>query len=94
VPSNISAVSPTFALATLVRAASDPRLVKVAQVRNLNLHDLAALGRLLTELNRYLALPSQGRLSDERRNSEDLVPGQSAYVRNALRIYREIDAMK
>jgi hypothetical protein len=69
-------------------------LVKVAQVRNLNLHDLAVLGRLLAELNRYLALRSQGRLSEERRHSEDAVPGQSAYVRNALRIYREIDAMK
>jgi hypothetical protein len=81
-------------VAALSKSLSDPKVVRVAQSLKLNLHDPATLGRLLTEMNRYLSWSAQVRPGNEQWALEEPVQGQSQYVRNALRIYREIDAMK
>jgi hypothetical protein len=81
-------------VAALSKSLSDPEVVRVARSLKLNLRDPAILGRLLKEMNRYLSLSAQVRSGHEQRTLEGPDQGQSQYVRNALRIYREIDAMK
>jgi hypothetical protein len=94
----VKANSPSIALpvgiATLSRSLGDPRVVRAAQSLNLNLRDPTTLGRLLAEMNRYLALSAEVNVTDEQPRIESLVPEQSEYIRKAIRTYREIEAMK
>jgi len=87
-------VSPLPARITaLSKALNDPRVLGVAQSLNMNLRDPATLRRLLAKANQYLS-STEVSLSQELAQPTELVPGQSAYVRNALRMYQEIAALK
>jgi hypothetical protein len=59
---------------------------------NLNLRDPATLRRLVSRANQYLA-STEVSLSWEPVLPDALASGQSVYVRNALRMYREIAAL-
>jgi hypothetical protein len=90
--------SPSIALpvgiATLSRSLGDPTVVRTAQSLNLNLRDPTTLGRLLAEMNRYLVSSAEVNVTDEPSRADSPVPEQSEYIRNAIRTYREIEAMR
>ncbi len=85
-----------FGIEALAKSLNDPGVLRVAQALNLNLRDPATRRRLLAETKQFLA-STEVSLSQEQVYPEDAAAataGQSAYVRNALRMYREIAAMK
>jgi len=77
----------------LVKSLSDPKVLKIAESLNLNLRDPATLNRLIAETGRVLS-STEVSLGAEQAQPALPVPGQSAYVRKALRMYREIAALK
>ena len=78
----------------LTRSLNDPRVMRVAESLQQNLQDPATLRRLLAKANEILSASAEVSLSEEPPPILALVPGQSAYVRNAIRTYLEIAAMK
>ena len=80
-------------ITALGKSLNDPKVVGIAQSLNLNLRDPATLSRLLSETTELLLSSTQVSLSKEEVPPQYPVPGQSQYVRNALRTYREIAAM-
>ena len=90
----------SFALALPVRIASparslsDPRVLKVAQSLPQNLRDPATRRRSFFEANEILSASTEVSLSQELLPAEIVMDDQTPYVRNAIRTYLEIAAMK
>jgi len=80
-------------IAALGRSLSDPKVVRIAQSLNLNLRDPVTLRKVLTETKKYLLSSTLVGLRQEQLPADEAVPGQSRYVRDALRTYRGIAAM-
>ena len=83
----------------LARALSDPKVEALARSLNLNLRDPATLNNLLArarhtiDASTYVSLGAEPMALDPA-PSMDMIPIQNPYVRQALRTYLDIEAMK
>ena len=76
------------------RSLSDPRVSKVAQSLQQNLRDPATLRRSLFEASEILSASTEVSLGQEPPPEVFVMYDQTPYVRNAIRTYLEIAAMK
>jgi hypothetical protein len=78
----------------LEKALGDPGVEKLARSLNLNLRDPAALKGLLARTQQYVDASSEVSASQKHLLAQELTPGQTWYVRDAIRTYRKIAEMR
>lgn len=78
----------------LKKALGDPRVGKLARSLHLDLGDPATMKGLLVRTQQYVDASSEVSLGQKQMLARELAPGQSWYVRDAIRTYLEIAEMK